>query len=84
MKINQDGVDITKRFFNVIQLLKDQGRLNLYSYSTTYDINRWNLITIRDNPSISVLKPEYLVPLVNDFEVSAEWLLTGKGKIFKY
>lgn len=84
MKINKDGQDITKRFFQVLELLKQSRKIRgLNTYTTLYGINRWNLITVRNNPDISVLKPEWLVPLVKDFNVSAEWLLTGKGNIYK-
>lgn len=85
MKINKDGQAITERFFQTIELLKQLKKIRgLNTYTKKYGINRWNLITVRNQPEISVLKPEWLVPLVRDFGVSAEWLLTGQGSIYKY
>lgn len=85
MKINQDGIEITKRFFQAIDLLVQQGELRgLQSYTREYKINRWNLITLKKNPEICVLKPEYIVPLLRDFNISSEWIMLGKGRIFNY
>lgn len=84
MKINADGQAITHRFFQTIELLKQVQKIRgLKTYTDLYDINRWNLITVRKNPKTSILKPEWLVPLIRDFNVSAEWLLTGRGSIYK-
>ncbi len=84
MKINKDGQAITERFFQSIELLTQLRKIRgLNTYTTRYNINRWNLITVRNNPQKSILKPEWLVPLVEDFNVSAEWLLTGRGNIYK-
>jgi hypothetical protein len=30
----------------------------------------------------SVLKPEWMVYLVRDYNISADWLLTGRGEMF--
>ncbi|MBO6117322.1 MAG: hypothetical protein J6P44_02140 [Bacteroidales bacterium] len=85
LTINKDGIAITERFFQAIELLKMQRKIRgLQTYTREYNINRWNLVSTRNKPDRSVLKPEYLVPLVRDFGVSAEWLLTGRGAIFKY
>ena len=85
LTINKDGIAITERFFQAIELLKMQRKIRgLQTYTREYNINRWNLVSTRNKPDRSVLKLEYLVPLVRDFGVSAEWLLTGRGAIFKY
>ncbi|MBR1775079.1 MAG: hypothetical protein IJ759_06090 [Bacteroidales bacterium] len=85
MKINKNGVEITQRFFQAIELLKQTKKIRgLGTYTRENGINRWNLITVRNKPEISVLKPEWLVPLVTEYGFSAEWLLTGRGTIYKY
>lgn len=83
MNISNDGVEITKRFFEAIDALKSMKRIRgLQTFTRLYDINRWNLNHVKGNPETSVLKPEYLTYLVRDFDVSPLWLLTGRGKVF--
>lgn len=81
---SQDGVNITNRFFKAIDELKARKVIRgLGTFTNRYNINRWNLITVRDNPANATLKPEYISYLVDGYDVSAEWLLLGKGQMFK-
>lgn len=81
---SQDGIDITRRFFKAIEELKARKQIRgLGTFTNRYNINRWNLITVRDNPENSTLKPEYISYLIEAYDVSAEWILLGKGEIFK-
>lgn len=83
MNISPDGIAITKRFFLALDVLITQKRIRgLNTFTTKYDMNYWNLCTLRKDPNIRVLKPECLSYLVRDFDVSAEWLLTGSGSMF--
>lgn len=84
MNISREGVEVTKRFFEAIDMLKAQRSIRgIQTFTNLYDINRWNLITVRNEPEIRIFKPEWLVYLVRDFNVSSEWLLLGKGNMFK-
>lgn len=83
MKISQDGIAITKRFFLAIDVLITQKKIRgLNTFTKKHDINYWNLCTLRNDPQIRVLKPEYLSYIVTDFNVSPTWLLTGIGSMF--
>lgn len=84
MKISQEGIDVTRRFFEAIDALKAEKKLRgLQTFTTRYGLNRWNVNTVKWNPETSVLKPEWIVYLVRDYGISADWLLLGKGRIFK-
>lgn len=84
MKISPEGIAITKRFFEALDMLKAQKRIRgLLTFTKAHDINYWNINTVRNQPEVSVLKTEWLVYLTQDYNVSAEWLLTGKGGMFK-
>ena len=39
--------------------------------------------TLKNDPEIRFLKPEYLAYLVRDFDISTEWLLLGRVGMFK-
>jgi hypothetical protein len=84
MKISAEGVAITKRFFEAIDILKAQRTMRgLTTFTNAHDINYWNINTVRNQPDVSVLKPEWITYLVLDYGISAEWILTGRGGMFK-
>lgn len=83
MKISKEGIEITSRFFESIDMLIAQKRIRgLLTFTKAHDINYWNITTVRNQPEVSVLKPEWLSYLVQDYSISSEWLLTGRGKMF--
>lgn len=83
MKISNEGISVTKRFFEAIDMLKAQKKIRgLQTFTNRYDINRWNLVTVRTQPEVSVLKPEWIVYLVRDYGISADWILLGRGGMF--
>ena len=77
MNISKEGIAITKRFFEAIDMLKAQKRMRgLLTYTKAHDINYWNINTVRNQPEVSVLKPEWIAYLVLDYGISADWILT--------
>jgi hypothetical protein len=83
MNISPEGVAITKRFFDAIDMIKNQRRIRgLKTFTDKFDINRRNLITVKKQPDASVLKPEWIFYLANEYNVSAEWVITGRGGMF--
>lgn len=84
MNISKEGIAVTNRFFEAIDMLKAQKKIRgLQTFTRQYDINRWNLITVKQNPEKSILKPEWIVYLVRDYGVSADWVLLGKEPMFR-
>lgn len=76
MNISKEGIAITKRFFEAIDMLKAQKRMRgLLTYTKAHDINYWNINTVRNQPEVSVLKPEWIAYLVLDYGISADWIL---------
>lgn len=84
MKISQDGINITTRFFYAIDKLKEEKKIRgLQTFTREYDINYWNISTVKKQPERSVLKPEWLYYLVKNYNVSSEWLITGRGSFYR-
>lgn len=84
MKINEQGVLITKRFFFAIELLIKQKKIRgVHTFTSKYNINYWNLMTVKKEPEKHILKPEWLSYLVTDYNISAYYLLSGCGSVFQ-
>lgn len=83
MNISKEGVEITNRFFEAVDALRSREAIRgLQTFTRKYNLNYWNMTTLKNAPDAHVLKPECLCYLACDYGVSAEWLLTGKGCMF--
>ena len=83
MKISPQGTEITKRFFEALETLRKEKKIRgIQTFTNANGINRRNLITVRNNPESSVLKPEWIQYLCEQYGVSAEWMILGKGTMF--
>lgn len=86
MQISNDGIMITNRFFTCVDLLSDAGRMpgGISAFCSNHpSINRSKLSFARNNPERVWLKPETIKFLCEDYGVSAEYILFGKGKILQ-
>ena len=82
LNVSSEGAAITKRFFHAIDALIVQRKLRgLNTFAQRYNINYWNLCTLRKEPERRVLKVEYVSFLVRDFGVSPTYILLGVGSI---
>lgn len=81
---SEDSQVIVKRFFEAIYALKAQKAIRgKQTFTAKYGINRWNLNTLEKNPESDIMQIAWLSYLVNDYGISAKWLITGKGEMFK-
>lgn len=75
-----DSQKVIRRFFQALQYLKDTKVIRgKQTFTRTYGINRWNMHTLEKNPQSDIFQTAWLTYLVQDFGVSAQWLLTGRG-----
>lgn len=78
----EDSQIIVKRFFQALYYLKSNGTIRgKQTFTSRYDINRWNLNTLEKDPTRDIFQPAWLYYLVKDYGVSSKWLLTGTGNI---
>jgi len=79
-----DSQIIVKRFFEALYRLKELGVIRgKQTFTNKYGIDRWNLNKLEKDPDRDIFQPAWLTYLVNDYGISPEWLLTGKGDIVK-
>lgn len=75
---------IKERFFEAIRMLMASKALRgRQTYCRLHDINKRHFYEQEKNIEKAILKPYWLVPLVAYYNINAEWLLTGKGGMFK-
>lgn len=75
-----DSQQIVKRFFLALAFLKDSKVIRgKQTFTRQYGINRWNMNTVEKNPQSDMFQVAWLTYLVNDYGISADWLLTGNG-----
>ena len=83
MIITEDGLNITSRFFEAIELLVSHKKLRgLQTFTRAHNLNYWNVMSIRNHPDKHGLKPEYIMWLCQDYNVSLDWIFYGTGFFF--
>lgn len=79
---NEFSQEVVARFFQAIDYLKGTGDLRfLTDFTEPHHINRRHFWVTRNTPSSGMFQLCWLTWLVEDYGVSAKWLLTGKGKM---
>jgi hypothetical protein len=75
---------ITARFFEALYALKELKVIRgKQSFTRRYEINRWNLNNLETNKAREIIQLAWLAYLINDYGISAEWLMTGKGEMLQ-
>lgn len=80
---NKDSQKVVMRFFDAIYRLKsDKVLRGKQTFTRKYGINRWNFNTLEKSPERDIFQAAWLTYLVQDYNVSARWLLTGDGEFY--
>lgn len=75
------SIQINTRFFSALETLKQLGIISSRKeFCLRYGIDPGNLTRLRREPERE-FELAYLSYVVNDYNVSADWLLTGRGKM---
>ena len=81
---NPESIKIIDRFFEAFDALKEMGRIkNNERFVKMYDIPKSTFYDSRRMRESNKFQISWLAILVNDFGVSSEWLMTGKGNMFR-
>lgn len=78
----EDSARIVVRFFQALQYLKEQKIIRgVQTFTREHDINRRNLYLLQKDHTRNIFQVAWLTYLIRDYNVSAIWLLTGRGDI---
>ena len=81
--IDETSIKINRRFFEALDILIAKGSVkSYYSFCTDRGIDRRNFTRLQEEPGRK-FQLSLLWFLVVDYKVSADWLITGKGKPFR-
>ena len=81
---NEESVKVVERFFEAIYDLKERKVIKgKQTFTRNYKINSCNFGLLEQDKIRDILQLSWIAHLVNDFHVSAEWIITGKGKMHK-
>ena len=78
----EDSQKIIGRFFEALYYLKEQKVIRgKQTFTRQFGINRWNMNTLEKDHTRDIFQPAWLTYLVEEYDISPRWLLTGKGDI---
>ena len=80
-----DSQKIISRFFQALYYLKSERVIRgKQTFTAKFGINRWNLNTLEKDMARDIFQTAWLAYLVEEYDISAEWLLTGRGDIMSH
>lgn len=80
---NPESQSIVQRFFDALHVLIVSKRIRgVQTFTRKYEIDRWNFLKLDADKSRNIFQVSWLARLVDDFGVSSDWLLLGKGTMF--
>jgi hypothetical protein len=83
MKVSEDTIQISKRFFEALDALIVRGDLRgVQTFTDKYGIDYRNIFRAKNTPEKTSVGMVWIAHLARDFGVSAHWVLTGQGKMF--
>ena len=79
-----EAPNIIERFEIAIYSLKQTKQIRgIKTFTDRYSINRWNFVTAIKEKQRKMFDMGWLTYLVRDYNISAQWLLTGYGDMQK-
>ena len=76
--------EINKRFFEALDMVVASRMIRgVATFCNEHNIDRRNLIKTQKSPTEQRVKTEWIYFLATDFNISADWIITGRGGMFK-
>ncbi len=79
---DRKSIEVVERFFEAFDILLEMGKIKTeHAFCIENNINRRNFKRLRDQPHRKFNL--WMFALVIEHGISGDWILTGKGKMFK-
>jgi len=79
-----ESIEITKRFFQAADhLIKEKEFEGIRDFCRKFEINPGYYYNMKNNPETYSVKIDHLSRIVKTYNVSATWLLIGKGEMME-
>ena len=76
--------EINKRFFQALDMIVQSGAIRgEATFCNEHNIDRRNFQKTRIKPTEQRIRIEWIYYLSTDFNISADWIFTGKGGMFR-
>jgi aromatic ring-cleaving dioxygenase len=80
---NPESIKIIERFYQALdQVIANKLIRGKKTFCDRHGIDRWNLNTVRKKPESDMFQMSWISDLCNDFGISVEWIMTGRGGMF--
>ncbi len=80
----EETIAIIERFFTALDaLIETKAIRGLNTYCNKYSIDSRHIYAQRKDLNKGFFEVYWILPMISDFNVSSNWLLFGKGPMFK-
>ena len=80
----EETISVISRFFEAVDALIAMKEIRgIQTYCNLYEIDKRNFYAQKKDLNKGYFEIQWILPLIKDFKVSANWILFGKGKMFK-
>ena len=79
---NPQSQEVIERFFNAIRYLENENIIkSRLEFCQKYGIQHSSFYRTEQNPASQMFQINWLTILICDYNISASWLLTGRGEM---
>jgi hypothetical protein len=80
---NESSQKVVERFFEALFDLRAKKVIRgKQTFTRRYGINNRNFWLLEQDKSRDILQLAWISYLIQDFDVSAEWIMTGRGEMY--
>lgn len=80
---NENSKEVMERFFQAFEICRKMKLIkNVTEFCQQQRIDKAHFYIQRKDPTKGFFQVGWIVPLIEDCNISAHWIMTGRGEIF--
>lgn len=80
----EETIAVMERFFKALEAVIETGAIRgVQTYCNDFDIDKRHLYAQKKDLNKGFFEVYWILPMIQKFGVSSDWLLFGKGNMFK-